>query len=412
MKITLANNAATKNRRDSKYNFPAVIPAFRFIYTLLARYLLLFLWIVWPVGSSNLRHYIVRFLLLGCGALLFIVIQFINLLAHLLDEVLFRGYRKTRISNPVFIVGAPRSGTTYVHRTVAKDSTFTTTSAVDCLLTPSVTQRKLLGLVIRLDTLAGRPLAKLVKSVQSPLVKKISANHEFSLHEAEEDFLLLTPLLQCFLLVLPFPKSQWLWEFACADKNPDSIHAKLTLRWYRMCVRKHLFCNPQAKRYLSKNPTFSGIANLLAEMFPDSQLIVCERDAPTAVRSQFRVLAPLRGLLSGRKNDGQFNTRLLDTLLFYYSNLDTLKMSLPASRVRTASLWQLSVRPLAEFQNLLQWLEPSKVDTSLAPTVVLRHIDNAKNKHHIHHNSYNAPADIEAAIDNFIPWQAPEEQRI
>lgn len=42
----------------------------------------------------------------------------------LVDEILFRGYRKIEVGAPVFIVGQPRSGTTFLHRTLSADKSF------------------------------------------------------------------------------------------------------------------------------------------------------------------------------------------------------------------------------------------------------------------------------------------------
>lgn len=42
-------------------------------------------------------------------------------LAWKFDEVLLRGYKKEDLQSPLFIVGQPRSGTTFFHRTVAAD---------------------------------------------------------------------------------------------------------------------------------------------------------------------------------------------------------------------------------------------------------------------------------------------------
>ncbi len=38
-----------------------------------------------------------------------------------LDEILFPGYRKINLPRPVFIIGNPRSGTTFLQRLLARD---------------------------------------------------------------------------------------------------------------------------------------------------------------------------------------------------------------------------------------------------------------------------------------------------
>jgi omega-hydroxy-beta-dihydromenaquinone-9 sulfotransferase len=331
-------------------------------------------WIFWAPRCRSVLLWLRRAAVLLLATTLFIVTQLINGLGFLLDEIFFRGYRKTDIVKPVFIVGVPRSGTTTAHRTLATHPAFTTTSAVDCLLTPSVSQRKLLRLLSTLDSTIGAPVAKLIDWLQAPIVRSISANHGFSLSEPEEDFLFLTPLLQCFLLVVPFPRSQWLWKFAVADREPNALGTRLTLGWYRLCVRKHLYCNPQASRYLSKNPSFSGITHRLAEYFPDCQIIICERETATAVRSQFRVLAPLRAWLAATEYNADFDIQLLDTLQFYKNNLEQIQTALPSERVRTLALSHVSQDPCAAFNALLNWIDayaestPQQSDSSTHAT--------------------------------------------
>lgn len=332
-----------------------------------------------------------------------------NAIGFLVDEIFFRGYRKVDIVKPVFIIGAPRSGTTYVHRTLAKHPAFTTTTAIDCLLTPSVSQRKLLRCLCKIDGFIGRPFGRLISTVQTPLLKKVSGNHAFSLTDAEEDFLFLTPILQCFLLVIAYPHSRWLWRQSCADRSADNIGNKITMKWYRLCLRKHLYCNPQASRYLSKNPSFSGMAHLLAETFPDCQMIVCERDAPTAVRSQFRVLQPIRKMFTADANDVRFNKQLLKTLKFYYKNLHALKSNLPADRVRSVPLWQVSQSPVTTFQSLIEWIDQFHPTSESISLSILNDLEANQTKHPPKTGSYRAAEEVEAAISDFLPWQASEE---
>lgn len=385
---------------------------FIFVASLIYRFFLILFWIVWPGRYSGLLLYFKRLALLSLAVLCFITIQLINCVGLLLDEIFFRGYRYTAIKKPVFVIGVPRSGTTTVHRTLAKHPMFTTTSAIDCLLTPSITQRKLLSFLISLDALVGAPISRLISTLQPKILRPVSTNHEFSLTEPEEDFLFLAPILQCFLLVIPFPKSHWLWNFSMGDSDKTLLSTQLTLRWYRMCVRKHLYCNPGASRYLSKNPSFSGIASLLSEAFPDCQIVICERDAPTAVRSQYRVLTPLRKLFSGTTRDETFDQRLLNTLHFYYTNLDCVKSKLPPERVRVLPLWQVSASPMPTFQTLFQWIDQYSDDPVTTTPVNINTLLPPRGERRTTSRNYRAGTIVEEALDDFLPWQVPEEHGI
>ena len=84
-----------------------------------------------PAAPLGMR----RWLLLLIGLPLFCLFQLLHWLGFLLDELLFRDYRKVRIEAPVFISGIPRSGTTFVHRSLAQDrAQFTTVSTWEAAL--------------------------------------------------------------------------------------------------------------------------------------------------------------------------------------------------------------------------------------------------------------------------------------
>lgn len=47
--------------------------------------------------------------------------QLLSLLFRVVDEIFHRNHRKVKITQPVFIISNPRSGTTYLHRLIALD---------------------------------------------------------------------------------------------------------------------------------------------------------------------------------------------------------------------------------------------------------------------------------------------------
>lgn len=382
-----------------------------FILRQIGRCGLILVWIVWPGKTLHPLAYCRRLAILIVAALCFLMLQISNVTGLVIDEIFFRAYRKKKIVKPVFILGAPRSGTTTAHRVLAKHNCFATTTIIDCLLTPNICQRRLLCLLARIDSKLGAPITRLITTIQDRISNRISANHPFSLNEPEEDFLFLAPLLQCFLFVLPFPRSTWLWNLAKADRHPNTGSTRLTLYWYRMCIQKHMYCNPRARRYLAKNPTFSGMAQQLRRTFPDCQIIICERDAPTAVKSQFRVLAPIRKILTGGELDAEFDQQLIDTLLFYYTNLDLIKLELPPERVKALPLADVSTNPEATFRSLHNWVAHYTDDKPLAPyatAFALPEQTSAINQS----DSYPVSQVVEDALTDFSPWRTTSELAI
>lgn len=83
-----------------------------------------------------------RWLVMALFWPLFALLQAINGAGLLLDYLLFPDFRRVRVREPLFVVGVPRSGTTFLHRLLAGDrERFTTTALWELIFAPSITQR-------------------------------------------------------------------------------------------------------------------------------------------------------------------------------------------------------------------------------------------------------------------------------
>ena len=97
-----------------------------------------------------------RVLVLIIFYVLFPVVEISNWLGFLLDDIFFPRYREQKLKNPVFVVGNYRSGTTFLHRLLAKDRrTFTAMEGWEIFIAPSITQRKILNFWVLVDHLLG-----------------------------------------------------------------------------------------------------------------------------------------------------------------------------------------------------------------------------------------------------------------
>lgn len=197
----------------------------------------------------------------------------------LLDEVLFPGYRKVRVEAPVFIVGCPRGGTTFLHRVLAKDTgRFTCYLFGEMVFTPSILQRKAVALLARADAALGGRVAAWMRRFEKPFFDPYAHMHRVSVFAPEEDFVMNGYVLanQLFLTVFPYPDLFGdLWRF---DREvPPARRARVT-RFYRRCLQRHLYFHGAHKTHLSKNPFFTSMIGSLLEEFPDSRFILNVRD--------------------------------------------------------------------------------------------------------------------------------------
>jgi len=222
----------------------------------------------------------------------FLLVQCVNWLCLLLDEGLFPGYHLVEIRRPVFVIGAPRSGTTMLHRVLSADAQFTTAAAWELWLAPSILQRKLIGTCVGADRAIGRPLARLVHWTERKLSGDFNEIHPVSLSAPEEDYFMLVPAWGCFILVLAFPNCRELWDLAFFDERVPEARREYLLRFYHESVQRHLYVHGPDKTYLNKNPSFTSWVDSLSQTFPDARFAAC-------VRSPASVLPSLLSSMSG-----------------------------------------------------------------------------------------------------------------
>jgi len=254
-------------------------------------------------------------------------------LGHLLDEVLFRGYRRVRVRAPLFVVGPPRSGTTLLHHTLAADSArFTTPRTWEVLLAPSVSARRLALALAAADRRCGRPLGRLAGRAERALARRLGGVHPTGIGAPEEDYLALAPVLGCFALVFAFPHDESLWRLARFDDEVGERERTRILSFYRLCIQKHLYVHGPERRFLSKNASFSGAVRSLRRLFPDCQVLCCLRDPQESVPSLLSAVAPgVRWFALGAEAE-RFRARLAGVMAHYYRHLVLELGALPEHR--------------------------------------------------------------------------------
>lgn len=275
---------------------------------------------LWPGKHEGAPLGLTRLLFLLLGYPLFLTLQLLHWLGFLLDEILFYKYRQVEVRSPVFITGIPRSGTTFLHRTLAQDNRFTYFNTWEAVLAPSITEQKIVGLITRLDRVIGSPFKRLIYASINKGSGDFNAIHEVGLEAPEEDYLALLPAGTCFILYLAFPFSKDLRNLARLNRLPMAQGKALT-RYYKRCLQKHLYCNP-GKQLLSKNAAFSTWTTALQAEFPDAKFILCIRRPDTALSSQLSSLTPARKLF-GTDPDGSHTAKSFTKL--YAHSYKTLR---------------------------------------------------------------------------------------
>ncbi|SMF47758.1 Sulfotransferase family protein [Alteromonadaceae bacterium Bs31] len=244
------------------------------------------------------------------------LLALLHAIGFVFDELLFWRYRNIRVK-ATFIVGIPRSGTTWLHRVMAADKRYTSLTLWESILAPSISERYFYSAMARLLS----PLGSAAGAVSAKLLANFDAIHALRLNEPEEDFLLFAPVHGCFLGVLLCPESPYYWQFAYFDQQLSVRLRRAYMSYYQRCLQKHLFFHGANRQLLSKNPSFTPMIESLRKQFPDASFIACVRNPQEAVASQLSSLQPAMKFLGYNQLSKSFCSQLTQMLRHYYQEI-------------------------------------------------------------------------------------------
>lgn len=222
----------------------------------------------------------------------FTALQCLHRFCLFLDTVFYPAYRDVVVREPVFMLGIPRSGTTFLHRLVSRDTeNFTTMNLWEMLFAPAIIEKRFWLFVGRADRRLGGLGRRGLGWLDERVFRQVRAIHHISLFEPEEDDLLLFPVFSSLFLLFPFPFMDELWHHAQFDDETPEQDRRRIMEYYRACIQRHLYVFGTEKRYLAKNPTFSAKTETLRMYFPDACLVCNVRDPLEAIPSLLSFLS-------------------------------------------------------------------------------------------------------------------------
>ncbi|MDF1628981.1 MAG: sulfotransferase [Alcanivoracaceae bacterium] len=282
----------------------------------------------------------------------FLTITLLNRLCLWLDTLLFPGFSNVEVYQPVFVVGIPRSGTTFLHRLLAGDNErFTTTALWELIFAPSILQRRFWLAFAHLDGKLGRPCSRLLHFLERRALGGLDGIHKTGLLDPEEDYLALAPHLGCFLLILPFGDAA-LWRLAYLDRDADQKQRQRLTGLYRQLIQRHLYVHGRNKTFLSKNPSFTPWMESLKEEFPDSRFIACIRSPHQALPSQISSILPGAKIFSGKLDLNWWRDGLTSMLQHYYEVLMQRHQQWSEKEIQIIKMKQLASAPMASIGEL------------------------------------------------------------
>ena len=230
--------------------------------------------------------YVLFFTALFCGMWLVVVF------GRALDHIFFPAFRKQPLTEPVFIVAPPRSGTTLTQKLMSLDDHRFVHVKLYQTIFPAVIYQRCFDGIAWLDRHSGGILSKCTLWIEKICFSGWDEMHKLEFNEPEEDdgFFLYSFVSEAIYLL--FPHVDELWEAGFPDALPAEDRRKL-MRYYRSCLQRHLYANGPDKTLLSKATQSSGAVESLREEFPDARFITIVRHPYESVASHVSVFYPV-----------------------------------------------------------------------------------------------------------------------
>lgn len=279
--------------------------------------------------------------------LITIIVETVNWICLLLDELIFASYRRIKIKSPLFIIGMPRSGTTFLFNIMGADKDrFTSLKLWEILFAPSIIQKFLLISIFKIDKKLHGILFRKLKKWDKRLFAPYEKIHRISFFNIEEDEFILIHILASALMVFIFPRINKIESLTKFDEDVSSRRKKRIMSFYKKCVQKHIYVFGMNKIYLSKSPSHASKILSLKETFIDCKFIYMLRIPEQTISSAigmykvynkiFHSQAKLQRLING--------TLILADYMYDYP-------------LRKVESWNTASSTIIKFEDIIKYLD-------------------------------------------------------
>ncbi len=316
--------------------------------------------------------------------IVFLLHQLVNLLFRIFDEIIFFRYRQQKITNPVFIIANPRSGSTFLHHLLSLDNRYAYMKLAHTIF-PSVSFAKLYRLVGFIDRKMGGTFSKLLNKSGKYLFRGWENIHPLGFTKAEEDEAIFTLALTSPAVFLLFPFLHKLKENWILDNEPEPVKKKM-MNYYVNCIRRFMYANGHGKTYLSKNVLSSGRIHELMKRFPDARIIYLARNPYEALPSFISMFGVMYNVHSPwiKNNDDALKAWAWLGIAFYKHIFNALPV-LSQKHLCLIKYDDLTLNPKATVQSIY-----GKLNLELSNDFELKlESENRKNKSYKSKHSYS-----------------------
>ena len=276
-----------------------------------SRFVWLYLESIWllPIKLKSIWH----FMLISILSVFSLGIGLFHISFVFIERIFFSWAIKPENKLMVYIIGAPRTGTTRLHKLLASDKNqFTAMKMWELFFAPSLIQKKAFHFLGKIDnTLFKDGISKSIQKVEKLLFSKFNDIHSLSLFNVEEDALVLFHLFYTYHLSFLLGTEQ-----SYANLNRNKNIPKAVWVYYKYCVENHQLQN-LSKIYLAKNPFFSSHSKSLEMLFPSVKFINITRNIQEVAPSFFSMKKHLSKVFYSTNPSEQKYNEILDLLKYW-----------------------------------------------------------------------------------------------
>jgi len=189
-----------------------------------------------------------------------------------LDGLFFPAYKKVEIKNPVFIIGHPRSGTTFFHRLMIKTDDYLNFKSWQ-LFFPALTARKIIKPFIDRKIANGKAVIFPPETGHYSRLDLPEEEEQLFMHLCDSQF-------TSIIFSLGFGKA----DFDEILFNDEQKHQSKSLKHFKNCLKRQIYYTGKSQVVARCN--FSGMRLLhLAQEFPDAKFIYFYRNPLESIPS-------------------------------------------------------------------------------------------------------------------------------
>lgn len=278
----------------------------------------------------SLRRWLWTLLFLALQVMMWTLI----FVGRVLDELLLWPYHFVKLEKPLFVISNPRSGTTFLHRLLEKDTDRFQNILLYHTIVPAASWILLIRFIGLIEWPLGSPLRRLFNGLDGLLFGGWADIHPMGFNQSEEDealFVLTTFTPGVFLLtpfVAAFP------EFIIPDRSLPPRVQQHMMTFYKSSIKRIVFAAGGAKKtFLSKNVQTTGRFRAFMKTFPDARVVYIVRTPYKSVPSYISMFSSSWPVVSPDvKPPSVHHTGLGEIVLGFYRYFNEVRDDLPPER--------------------------------------------------------------------------------